>query len=74
MNLFGPPRSEFFTYPVEGIATQSITASSSGRVEFQAVNWPAKLHLNDKALNISEGQKVVIIGRQGNTLLVFPFR
>jgi len=74
MNLFGPPSLEFFTSPGEGVATRPITSSSSGRVDFNAVSWPAKLHLNNRVLNISEGQKVVVIGRQGNTLLVFPFR
>jgi membrane protein implicated in regulation of membrane protease activity len=32
------------------------------------------LHLKDKVLDISTGQRVIIIGRQGNTLLVVPFR
>jgi membrane protein implicated in regulation of membrane protease activity len=74
MNLFGPPTFEFFTPPGEGVATQPITVNSSGRVDFQAVSWPAKLHLKDKVLDISTGQRVIIIGRQGNTLLVVPFR
>ncbi|MBE9139157.1 NfeD family protein [Nodosilinea sp. LEGE 07088] len=74
MNFFGSPSLEFFTPPGEGIATQSITSNNAGRVDVNAVSWPAKLHLNDRVLNISKGQKVVIIGRQGNTLLVVPFR
>ena len=48
----------------------SIPPGSSGRVMYEGNSWPACC--SDRELAIATNQTVIVIGRQGNTLIVMP--
>jgi len=43
-----------------------------GRVKFAATYWPAKFYQPSRPLTVLPGEPVVVVGRQGITLLVMP--
>lgn len=47
-----------------------IPAGKTGRVLYEGVSWQARC--DDPHLTIPEHQRVIIIGRQGTTLIVMP--
>ncbi|ASC72978.1 hypothetical protein XM38_039390 [Halomicronema hongdechloris C2206] len=66
-------------YPIElrqqvGIATvcRTITPERSGRVHFEATDWPARLYDPTLHQSLEPDALVHVIGRQGLTLLVTP--
>ncbi|MDX2255420.1 MAG: NfeD family protein [Pseudanabaenaceae cyanobacterium bins.39] len=54
----------------EGITISEIPAGSSGRVKHEGVSWRAMC--DDEHLSIPANQKVIILRRQGTTLIVVP--
>ncbi|MEM7063769.1 MAG: NfeD family protein [Cyanobacteria bacterium P01_B01_bin.77] len=48
----------------------SIPPGSSGRVMYEGNSWPACC--SDRDLEIATNQTVIVVGRQGNTLIVMP--
>jgi membrane protein implicated in regulation of membrane protease activity len=48
----------------------SIPAGQSGRVMYEGNSWPACC--SDRDVAIATNQTVIVIGRQGNTLIVMP--
>lgn len=54
----------------EGITLTEIPAGECGRVEYEGVSWRAKCE--DRHLTIAPHQKVIIVSRQGTTLIVAP--
>ncbi|ESA34292.1 membrane protein implicated in regulation of membrane protease activity [Leptolyngbya sp. Heron Island J] len=48
----------------------SIPPGSSGRVIYEGNSWPACC--SDRELAIANNQTVIVVGRQGNTLIVMP--
>lgn len=48
----------------------SIPPGSSGRVMYEGNSWPACC--SDQELAIATNQTVIVVGRQGNTLIVMP--
>ncbi len=70
------PRIEFFTAQKSARVEHPITRHQKGRVFFEGTYWPAQIYasgnlaLTDHALEVSSW--VVVIGRQGLTLLVSP--
>jgi hypothetical protein len=52
-----------------GVVEATVSANKGGRVKFLATSWPAKC-VKDVALEV--GTEVVVVGRQGITLLVEP--
>lgn len=48
----------------------SIPPGSSGRVMYEGNSWPACC--SDRELAIATNQTVIVVGRQGNTLIVMP--
>lgn len=48
----------------------SIPAGESGRVMYEGNSWPACC--SDREMAIATGQTVIVVGRQGNTLIVMP--
>lgn len=48
----------------------SIPPGSSGRVMYEGNSWPACC--SDREVAIATDQTVIVIGRQGNTLIVMP--
>lgn len=69
-------RIEFFTAQKSARVERSITRHQKGRVFFEGTYWPAQIYtssspgLTEPALEASSW--VVVIGRQGLTLLVKP--
>lgn len=54
----------------EGITISEIPAGKSGRVQHEGVSW--KAICDDPNLAIAEGQRVIVLRRQGTTLVVVP--
>ena len=48
----------------------SIPAGRSGRVMYEGNSWPACC--SDRDIAIATNQTVIVVGRQGNTLIVMP--
>ncbi|MEM9804426.1 MAG: NfeD family protein [Cyanobacteria bacterium P01_D01_bin.56] len=48
----------------------SIPPGENGRVMYEGNSWPACC--SDRDMEIATGQPVIVIGRQGNTLIVMP--
>ena len=48
----------------------SIPPGNSGRVMYEGNSWPACC--SDQEMAIATNQTVIVIGRQGNTLIVMP--
>ena len=48
----------------------SIPAGRSGRVMYEGNSWPACC--SDRDVAIATNQTVIVVGRQGNTLIVMP--
>lgn len=55
---------------IEGITLTEIPAGEYGRVEYEGGSWRAKCE--DRNLAIAAHQKVIIVSRQGTTLIVAP--
>ncbi|MBD2177816.1 NfeD family protein [Pseudanabaena sp. FACHB-1998] len=54
----------------EGITIAEIPAGKSGRVQHEGVSWKAKC--DDPQIAIASQQKVIILRREGTTLIVVP--
>ena len=54
----------------EGETLTEIPPGQAGRILYEGSSWRAKCE--DEAITISPHQKVYIVGRQGNTLIVLP--
>ncbi len=54
----------------EGVTIAEIPAGLSGRVQYEGVSWRAIC--DDPHLAIAEGQRVIVLRRQGTTLVVVP--
>lgn len=54
----------------EGQCLSAIAPGRTGRVRYEGNSWRAECQ--DPEVAIAEGEKVYIVGRQGNTLLVYP--
>ncbi|MDM7325670.1 MAG: NfeD family protein [Thermosynechococcus sp. Uc] len=54
----------------EGETLTKIPAGETGRVLYEGISWQARCH--DPRLAIPEHQRVIIVGRQGTTLIVMP--
>jgi membrane protein implicated in regulation of membrane protease activity len=67
---------ELFKEPKTARVERTITTRLKGRVFFEGSYWPAKVYektegmVNDCAMDVSSW--VIVIGRQGLTLLVLP--
>jgi membrane protein implicated in regulation of membrane protease activity len=56
----------------EGEVLSAILPGKTGRVLYEGNSWRAECQ--DPLLEISERQKVYIVGRKGNTLIVLPLQ
>ncbi|MEM1308653.1 MAG: NfeD family protein [Cyanobacteria bacterium P01_C01_bin.70] len=66
-------------YPVQllenikvAIVRKTIAPDYSGRVRFEATDWPARFYHSDMQANLQPNTPVHVVGRQGLTLLVVP--
>jgi membrane protein implicated in regulation of membrane protease activity len=67
---FIPKDSHKLRDSTEGVTLTEIPAGESGRVQYEGNSWKARCE--DPHLTISAQQKVVIVRRQGTTLIVVP--
>ncbi|CAN1209897.1 NfeD family protein [Tumidithrix helvetica PCC 7403] len=67
---FIPKDSHQLKDATEGITLTAIPAGESGRVQYEGNSWKARCE--DPDLTIPAQQKVVIVRRQGTTLIVVP--
>lgn len=63
---------KLFSKPATGIVEETITATVPGRVRFQATHWPARLYGQYNQVTLLPNDLVMVVGRQGLTLLVVP--
>ncbi len=56
--------------PVEGKMLSAIAPGESGRVLYEGNSWRAECQ--DPQQSIARHERVYVLGRQGNTLLVYP--
>jgi membrane protein implicated in regulation of membrane protease activity len=66
-----PERIELFAQPGIGEVVQMITPNRRGRVKYRASFWPARFYF-DTERPVEPSEQVVVIGRDGITLLVTP--
>lgn len=55
--------------PSKGYVEQAINPYQRGRVRYQATYW---FGVCDDGRSLSPGTEVIVLGRQGNTLIVEP--
>jgi membrane protein implicated in regulation of membrane protease activity len=72
VNLFLPDPIELFPEQLEGTVDVVITSIQSGRVKFRNSYWPAKFYQPSHPSTAFPEEAVVVVGRQGITLLVIP--
>lgn len=72
MSSESPKKITLFPKPGMGIIEEIITESQPGRVNFQATYWPARLYNPEHKVILLPNTSVVVIGREGITLLVVP--
>lgn len=72
MNISIASKVEWFAQPGVGEVVKLITPNERGRVKFRASFWPARLHPDADPNSLSPKQSVVVVGRDGITLLVTP--
>ncbi|MEL6223516.1 MAG: NfeD family protein [Cyanobacteria bacterium J06626_14] len=59
-------------WQTEAEVTMTIPEGRVGEVAYEGTLWKAKCDIAD--LQVSQGELVYVVGRQGNTLLVMPVR
>lgn len=69
---FVPKRSKKLEHQdaIEAEALTAIEPGKTGRVLYEGNSWRAECQ--DQQVTISESQKVYVVGRKGNTLIVYP--
>ena len=67
---FIPRDSNQLKDAVEGITLTEILPGESGRVQYEGGSWKARC--DDPKISIAPQEKVYILRRQGNTLIVVP--
>lgn len=63
---------KLFSQPGTGVVEEAITAIRPGRVKFRATYWPARYYGQDNQATLLPNAQVIVVGRQGITLLVVP--
>ena len=73
INMTHPIQIELFAELSIGTVSECIQPPTGrGRVKFRASQWPARYYYGDCPLTVKEGDKVVVLGMEGITLLVLP--
>ena len=65
---------ELFAAPREGIIDRPVAAHLPGRVKAMGSIWNARFYQIDRQIVIAAGDRVLIVGRQGLTLLIAPIQ
>lgn len=66
--------TEIFSQQGTAKVLRAITSEDAGRVRFRGTDWPARLNRSDSQIFVVPSAKVLVIGRQGLTLLVEPLK
>jgi membrane protein implicated in regulation of membrane protease activity len=61
-----------FETPVFGYIDQPVKGDKPGRIRFEGTIWFARPYANGSGIGFSEEERVLIVARQGNTLLILP--
>jgi membrane protein implicated in regulation of membrane protease activity len=67
-----PNRIELFAAPVEAVVERPADATRPGRVKTMGTTWNARLYEFEDQIAIASGDRVLVVGRQGITLLIVP--
>ncbi len=70
MDMLFQSSLEFFPKPGKGTVVQTITPEKEGRVKYQASYWPARLYGESRWVQADLDQSVIVLGREGITLLI----
>lgn len=70
--MFTPDPIEYFPTPVTEKIVATVTPTRPGRVQYGSTFWFAQFHHTNCQVAVLPGYKVLVIGRQGNTLFVVP--
>ncbi|MEM6425032.1 MAG: NfeD family protein [Cyanobacteria bacterium P01_H01_bin.119] len=65
---------QLFEQPKLGKVERAIAPNQRGRVFFEGTYWPARWHISSEAAIAEAEAWVIVLGRQGITLLVIPNR
>lgn len=61
-----------FDTPASGLVDKAVVGDVPGRIRYNGTTWFARPHPSQLNLTFAEGERVLILGRQGNTLLICP--
>ena len=67
-----PNQIELFATPVEGVIVRPADASRPSRVRTMGTTWNARFYQFENEISIASGDRVLVVGRQGITLLIVP--
>jgi membrane protein implicated in regulation of membrane protease activity len=67
-----PNQIELFTAPVEGVVVRPADANRLSRVRSMGTTWNARFYQFETEMAIASGARVLVVGRQGITLLIVP--
>jgi membrane protein implicated in regulation of membrane protease activity len=65
---------ELLSTPRVGEVIVEIAPNRRGRVEFEATTWNAEFYQAGYQNSVFRGDKVKVLARKGNTLLIMPSR
>ncbi|MEO1300387.1 MAG: NfeD family protein [Cyanobacteria bacterium J06636_16] len=63
---------EHFDVAVPGVIDRAFKGNTPGRIRYSGTTWFARPYINGLDLPLAEGDKALILARQGNTLLIMP--
>jgi hypothetical protein len=72
MDSFYRPNYQLFAQPGTATVVETITLSRRGRVRYLSSYWPARLHQGTSSTQLTPEQTVLVLGREGMTLLIQP--
>ncbi|MBD0267142.1 NfeD family protein [Pseudanabaena sp. FACHB-2040] len=70
MNLM--PTVELFEKPGTARVERAIATDQRGRVYYEGTYWHARFYSLNQQVQVEVAERVTVIGRQGNALLVQP--
>ena len=72
MNPFESLPIKSFATPASGLIDKAVAGDAPGRIHYNGTTWFARSHPSYSDLTFTEGEWVLILARQGNTLLIGP--
>lgn len=72
MSPFEPSPIKHFAVAVSGVVDKAVKSNAPGRIRYGNTTWFARPYPNTSNLTFAAGDQVLILARQGNTLLIVP--